>query len=174
MKFSIDRDYLLNNLNNSSRALSNKPQMPILTGIKIEAKDDVIIFTTSNNDISIKITLDNSELMNISSKGTVVLPAATKLVAEICNVERPKSFTLRVLHVFSLSAVASRVILPPATAFPVNEISDLIGLQAESPLWYILDNILDALSNEVESLDDNRDSWLEPIIFDYAFCYNFP
>ena len=74
MKFSIDRDYLLNNLNNSSRALSNKPQMPILTGIKIEAKDDVIIFTTSNNDISIKITLDNTELMNISSKGTVVLP----------------------------------------------------------------------------------------------------
>lgn len=55
----------------------------------------------------------------------------------------------------------------------LNEISDFIGLQAESPLWYILDSILDALSNEVESLDDGRDSWLEPIIFDYAFCYNW-
>jgi len=74
MKFNINRDYLLFNLNNSSRALSNKPQMPILTGIKIETKEDKIILTTSNSDISIQVTLDNLDQMNIESTGEVVLP----------------------------------------------------------------------------------------------------
>ena len=39
MKVQIKRELLLSNLNNVSRALSNKPQMPILTGLKLDVKN---------------------------------------------------------------------------------------------------------------------------------------
>lgn len=74
MKFTINRDYLLSNLTNASRAISNKPQMPILTGIQIEASNDSVILTTSNSDLSIQVTLNNLELVKIFNTGRVVLP----------------------------------------------------------------------------------------------------
>ncbi|HHZ11667.1 MAG TPA: DNA polymerase III subunit beta, partial [Acholeplasmataceae bacterium] len=45
MKFTINRDLLLMNLNNVNRALSTKAPMPILTGIKIEAKGNTLYLT---------------------------------------------------------------------------------------------------------------------------------
>ena len=45
MKFKINRNTFLQNLNNVSKGLSTKPQMPILTGIKIDVKDRYILLT---------------------------------------------------------------------------------------------------------------------------------
>jgi DNA polymerase III sliding clamp (beta) subunit (PCNA family) len=45
MKILINRDLLFFNLNNISRALSTKPPMPVLTGIKIEARGNAVYLT---------------------------------------------------------------------------------------------------------------------------------
>ncbi len=74
MKIQIDRDLLLSNLNNVSRAVSNKPQMPILTGIKFDAKNNYINLTASNSDISIQTKIDAGENVLIEEAGCVVLP----------------------------------------------------------------------------------------------------
>ncbi len=74
MKFSIDRNYLLHNLNYVFRGVSSKPQMPILTGIKLEVKENGIILTSSNSDISIQAILNETNHFNIMETGTVVLP----------------------------------------------------------------------------------------------------
>lgn len=74
MKFRINRNVLLKNLNNVSRGLSTKPQMPILTGIKIDVKDRYILLTASNFDISIQAKLEDVNDFDIEETGTVVLP----------------------------------------------------------------------------------------------------
>ncbi|MDD3191210.1 MAG: DNA polymerase III subunit beta [Bacilli bacterium] len=81
MKFSINRDFLLTNLNHVARALSNKPQMPILTGIKIDVRKDFVLLTASNSDISIQTKLQNPNLILIEEEGVVVLPG--KFLLEI-------------------------------------------------------------------------------------------
>ena len=59
MKFKINRSILLQNLNNVSKGLSNKPQMPILSGIKIDVKERYILLTASNLDISIQCKISD-------------------------------------------------------------------------------------------------------------------
>lgn len=74
MKFSINREVLLNNLNHVSKALSTKPQMPILTGIKIDVKENYLTLIASNAEISIQATLTASNDLIIDETGMVVLP----------------------------------------------------------------------------------------------------
>ena len=61
MKFTISREVLLYNLNQVSRALSTKPQMPILTGIKIDVRSHIILITASNSEISIQAKINASQ-----------------------------------------------------------------------------------------------------------------
>lgn len=81
MKFKINRLVLLHNLNNVSKGLSTKPQMPILTGIKIDVKERYILLTASNLDISIQAKISDVESFDIEETGTVVLPG--KFLLEI-------------------------------------------------------------------------------------------
>ena len=74
MKFKINRNVFLHNLNNVSKGLSSKPQMPILTGIKIDVKDRYILLTASNFDISIQAKITDTNAFDIEEQGTVVLP----------------------------------------------------------------------------------------------------
>ena len=74
MKIQIDRELLLNSLNNVSKAVSNKPQMPILTGIKIDVKNEGVTLTASNSDISIQTKLETNEKLQIKETGTIVVP----------------------------------------------------------------------------------------------------
>ncbi len=74
MKFSINREILLQNLNHVSKALSTKPQMPILTGIKIDVKEDCITLTASNAEISIQTKIKSDSNVQIDKTGVVVLP----------------------------------------------------------------------------------------------------
>ena len=57
MNFTIKRETLFQNLNFVGKALSNKIQMPGLTGILFQIKKDEIILTASNNEISIQASI---------------------------------------------------------------------------------------------------------------------
>ena len=74
MKFKINRSILLQNLNNVSKGLSNKPQMPILSGIKIDVKERYILLTASNLDISIQCKISDLQYFDIEEQGSVILP----------------------------------------------------------------------------------------------------
>ena len=78
MKFTIQRDYFLNQVNDTLKAISPRTTLPILTGIKIDATDKGIILTGSDSEISIEITInqniDGEKIVDIEEKGSVVLP----------------------------------------------------------------------------------------------------
>lgn len=85
MKFIIDRNELTNAVQDVIKAISSRAVIPILSGIKIEAKQDGIYLTGSNSDISIErfIPLEDEEHTYITmfETGSIVLQA--RFFAEI-------------------------------------------------------------------------------------------
>ena len=55
MKFIIKKNVLLENLFNTSKAISSRNLIPILTGIKFELKKEGLYLSASDSDISIRL-----------------------------------------------------------------------------------------------------------------------
>lgn len=77
MKISINRQYFIDQLNHSLKAISPTTTTPILHGIKLEVTEDELILVSSNSEISIEITIpteiDNEEILEIHQTGAVVI-----------------------------------------------------------------------------------------------------
>ncbi|CDQ37851.1 DNA polymerase III subunit beta [Virgibacillus salexigens] len=79
MKFVIQRDQLIASVQNVMKAISSRTVIPILTGIKIEARQDGITLTGSDSDISIESYIPAEENGNVNieqiEEGSIVLQA---------------------------------------------------------------------------------------------------
>ncbi|KIL49195.1 DNA polymerase III subunit beta [Jeotgalibacillus soli] len=79
MKFQIQRDRLVNGVNDVMKAVSSRTTIPILTGIKIMAHEEGITLTGSDSDISIEYFIpkeeDGKEIVDIQQPGGIVLQA---------------------------------------------------------------------------------------------------
>ena len=74
MKFEISRTLLDNTLQSVSRGLSNKTPLPILMGIQLIAKDNLLTFITTNKEISVRVILESSDDLDIIEDGSCVVP----------------------------------------------------------------------------------------------------
>ena len=72
MNFSINRDVLLENLNIIQRGLPVKTPLPALNGIKMELTNEDLYLTSSNNDLSINVVINDSSL-KIEEPGNIVV-----------------------------------------------------------------------------------------------------
>ncbi|CAM4202473.1 DNA polymerase III subunit beta [Lederbergia lenta] len=79
MKFIIQRDRLIDTVQDVMKAISSRTTIPILTGIKIIASEDGVTFTGSDSDISIESFIpkeeDGNEIIDIKQSGGIVLNA---------------------------------------------------------------------------------------------------
>lgn len=79
MKLTVLKDQLNESIQNVSKAISNRTTIPILNGIKIDASAEGLTLTASDTDISIQsfipVELDGSQIIDLSEKGSIVLPA---------------------------------------------------------------------------------------------------
>ncbi|MBU5268178.1 DNA polymerase III subunit beta [Virgibacillus proomii] len=77
MKFIIDRDQLLTAVQNVMKAISPRTVVPILTGIKLEVRQDGITLTGSDADISIESYIpaeeDGMVYIDYIEEGNIVL-----------------------------------------------------------------------------------------------------
>ncbi len=73
MRIQVNKDKLLYHLLIAQKALSSKTPNPALQGIKLEVKDETMVLTTSNSDISIKVQLEDNGL-EVEKEGTVLVP----------------------------------------------------------------------------------------------------
>ena len=62
MKFKINKDVLLENLNNVGRALSNRNIIPVINGILFQLTDEGLFLTATDNEITIKTFIDKSKM----------------------------------------------------------------------------------------------------------------
>ena len=79
MKFIIQRDRLVQSVQDVMKAVTSRTTIPILTGIKIVATEEGVTLTGSDSDISIESFIPNEEegkeIVDIQKPGSVVLPA---------------------------------------------------------------------------------------------------
>ena len=78
MRFSINRDYFIEQLNHVIRAIPSKTTMQILTGLKIELTNDQLILIGSDSNISIENIINVSEpaaQLTIIETGGIILTA---------------------------------------------------------------------------------------------------
>lgn len=79
MKFTIQKDRLVESVQDVLKAVSSRTTIPILTGIKIVASDDGVSFTGSDSDISIESFIPkeegDKEIVTIEQPGSIVLQA---------------------------------------------------------------------------------------------------
>ncbi|MBM7601357.1 DNA polymerase-3 subunit beta [Virgibacillus halotolerans] len=79
MKFIIQRDQLIESVQDVMKAISSRTVIPILTGMKIEARQHGITLTGSDSDISIEsyIPAEDNGIVNVEQieEGNVVLHA---------------------------------------------------------------------------------------------------
>ncbi|MBU7594123.1 DNA polymerase III subunit beta [Metabacillus halosaccharovorans] len=97
MKFIIQRDKLVQGVQDVMKAVSSRTTIPILTGIKIVAHTEGVTLTGSDSDISIESFIpaeeDGKEFVEIVQAGSVVLTAkffseiVKKLPMEIVEIE---------------------------------------------------------------------------------------
>jgi DNA polymerase III subunit beta len=97
MKFIIQRDKLVQSVQDVMKAVSSRTTIPILTGIKIVANSEGVTLTGSDSDISIESFIpaeeDGNEIVEIQQSGSVVLQArffseiVKKLPMDIVEIE---------------------------------------------------------------------------------------
>lgn len=79
MKFIIQRDRLLESVQDVMKAVASRTTIPILTGIKITASQTGVTLTGSDSDISIESFIpleeEGNELVEIKQTGSIVLQA---------------------------------------------------------------------------------------------------
>jgi len=75
MKFSIKQNVLQKLLATSSKAISNKVIIPILTGIKFDVSSSEIVLTGSSNNLIIVNQTSDPETFSVEEAGSFILPA---------------------------------------------------------------------------------------------------
>jgi len=85
MRFIIQRDYLLQSVQDVMKAVTSRTTIPILTGIKIVVSEEGVTLTGSDSDVSIESFIpkeeDGNEIVEIKQTGSIVLQA--KFFSEI-------------------------------------------------------------------------------------------
>lgn len=73
MKFTIDKNIILENLNNVTKAISIKNVIPVLNGIKFELNNEGLYLTASDTDLTIKSFITKEKIKNVEQEGSIVI-----------------------------------------------------------------------------------------------------
>ena len=104
MKFTVNRNLFLDNLNNVMHAISSRATIPILSGIKLNLTETELLLTGSDTDISIEIKIPVSEDLTVDSTGSIVLSA--RFFSEIIRRLPGKEFSLEVKESFQTQIIS--------------------------------------------------------------------
>ena len=74
MKLNIKKDVLNEKLNIVSKAISSKNIIPVLSGIKMDLKNEGLFLTASNDEIAIETFIDSNNIVSIDEIGSIVVP----------------------------------------------------------------------------------------------------
>ena len=102
MKFTIDKNILLESLVNVVRAINPKNIIPILNGIKFELTSDGLNLIASDSDLTIKSFIPSSDIKSIDEEGTKIIQSKyiidiiRKLPSDEVNIEVIDGLKIRI------------------------------------------------------------------------------
>jgi len=100
MKFIIKQEILLESLNHTSRAISPRNLIPILTGIKFELNEDGLYLSASDTDISIRCLIPTSDIVEVKEYGSIVIGG--KYIVEIIKKLPNTNITIEVMDGYKM------------------------------------------------------------------------
>lgn len=100
MKFIVKKEILLESLNNTSRAISTKNLIPILTGIKFDLKEDGLYLYASDTDVSIRSFIPKDKLTSLDEVGSIVIGG--KYIVEIIRKLPSTDISIEVIDGYKL------------------------------------------------------------------------
>ena len=100
MKCIIKKSILLENLLNTSKAISSKNLIPILTGIKFDLKEDGLYLSASDSDISIQTFIEKKNITEIMQLGSIVISG--KYIVEIIRKLPDSDITIEVVDGYNM------------------------------------------------------------------------
>lgn len=93
MKFSIEKNILLENLNYVIKGISTKNVIPVLNGIKFDLNGAGLSLTASDSELTINAFIESKAIKNIESVGTIIIQSKflldiiRKLPSDVINFE---------------------------------------------------------------------------------------
>ena len=81
MKFTIDKNIILENLMNVARAISTKNVIPVLNGIKFEMTEEGLYLTASDSELTIKSFIEKKDIKNVEALGNIIIQS--KFIVDI-------------------------------------------------------------------------------------------
>ncbi len=100
MKFIIQRDRLVQSVQDVMKAVTSRTTIPILTGIKVTATENGVTLTGSDSDISIESSIpkeeNGDEIVEVKQTGSIVLQA--RFFSEIVKKLPTDSVEIEVLN----------------------------------------------------------------------------
>ena len=73
MKFTIEKNILLENLANVVKAISTKNIIPILNGVKFELNDEGLFLTASDSELTIRSFIDKASINTVEKEGAIII-----------------------------------------------------------------------------------------------------
>ena len=107
MKFAINKNVLLENLNNVVRGISTKNVIPILNGIKFELTNDGLTLMASDSELTIETFISKDDILEINNTGTIIISSKyildiiRKMPSEVINFEMQDSLKIRIYSDFN-------------------------------------------------------------------------
>lgn len=93
MKFTIDKNILLENLSNVVKAISTKNIIPILNGVKFELNSEGLFLTASDSELTIRAFIEKNSITNVENEGSIIIQSKyildiiRKMPSDIINFE---------------------------------------------------------------------------------------
>ena len=100
MKLIIKQEILLESLYNTSRAISPRNLIPILTGIKFDLTEDGLYLSASDTDISIRCLIPTSDIVEVKEYGSIVIGG--KYIVEIIKKLPNTNITIEVMDGYKM------------------------------------------------------------------------
>lgn len=102
MKFSIEKNIILEGLNNVIKAISTKNVIPILNGIMFNLKKNGLNLLASDSELTINTFIESKQIKNIEQEGSIVIQSKyildiiRKMPSNIINFEVLDGFKIRI------------------------------------------------------------------------------
>ena len=93
MKFTIEKNILLENLSNVVKAISTKNIIPILNGVKFELNNEGLFLTASDSELTIRTFIQKEAITKIEEEGSIIIQSKyildiiRKMPADLINFE---------------------------------------------------------------------------------------
>ncbi len=102
MKFTIEKNLLLENLSNVARAVSTKQIIPVLSGIKFDLNEEGLFLTASDSELTIRTFIENKLITKVDSLGSIIIQSkyildiVRKMPSDLVNFELMDGYKIKI------------------------------------------------------------------------------